>query len=31
MRKFAELARKFELDIDLDSVPGLCARFGVRL
>ena len=30
MDKFAELACKFELDIDPESVPGLCARFGVR-
>lgn len=28
--KFKELTERYELDIDMDSVPGLCARFGVR-
>jgi mannose-6-phosphate isomerase-like protein (cupin superfamily) len=27
--KSAELLRKYELDMDFDSVPGLCARFGL--
>jgi len=29
MRKSAELLRKYELDMDPDSVPALCARFGL--
>jgi mannose-6-phosphate isomerase-like protein (cupin superfamily) len=28
--KFAELARKYELDVDPGSIPGLCERFGLR-
>jgi mannose-6-phosphate isomerase-like protein (cupin superfamily) len=31
LEKFAEIARKFELDVDRDSVPLLCNRFGVTL
>lgn len=27
--KSSELLRKYELDMDFDSVPGLCARFGL--
>jgi mannose-6-phosphate isomerase-like protein (cupin superfamily) len=27
--KSTELLRKYELDMDFDSVPGLCARFGL--
>jgi mannose-6-phosphate isomerase-like protein (cupin superfamily) len=27
--KSGELLRKYELDMDFDSVPGLCARFGL--
>jgi mannose-6-phosphate isomerase-like protein (cupin superfamily) len=29
--KFAEIARKHELEVDLTSIPTLCARFGLRL
>jgi mannose-6-phosphate isomerase-like protein (cupin superfamily) len=29
--KFAEIAQKFELDIDVGSIPGLCARFGLKM
>jgi hypothetical protein len=28
--KSAELLRKYELDMDLDSIPALCARFGLK-
>jgi hypothetical protein len=27
--KSGELLRKYELDMDFESVPGLCARFGL--
>jgi mannose-6-phosphate isomerase-like protein (cupin superfamily) len=27
--RFAEICRKYSLDMDLDSVPGLCERFGL--
>jgi Cupin domain len=27
--KSVELLRKYELDMDFDSVPGLCTRFGL--
>lgn len=30
MEKFKVLLERYELDMDMDSVPGLCARFGVR-
>lgn len=29
MARFAEITRKYSLDMDLDSVPGLCERFGL--
>ncbi len=29
LAKFAEINRKYELDMDFDSVPGLCQRFGL--
>jgi len=29
LNRFAELNRKYELEMDFDSVPGLCARFGL--
>jgi hypothetical protein len=29
--KFGELLRKYELDLHIDSIPGLCARFGLTL
>jgi mannose-6-phosphate isomerase-like protein (cupin superfamily) len=28
--KSADLLRKYELDMDLDSIPALCARFGLK-
>jgi mannose-6-phosphate isomerase-like protein (cupin superfamily) len=31
IEKFAAIAQQFQLDVDVGSVPGLCARFGVRL
>jgi mannose-6-phosphate isomerase-like protein (cupin superfamily) len=31
MEKFAAIAERFELEVDRGSVPGLCARFGVKL
>jgi hypothetical protein len=27
--RFAELNRQYELDMDFESVPGLCQRFGL--
>jgi mannose-6-phosphate isomerase-like protein (cupin superfamily) len=30
MEKFRELTERYELDIDMNSVPGLCERFGVH-
>jgi len=30
LAKFAEINRKYELDMDFESVPGLCERFGLR-
>jgi mannose-6-phosphate isomerase-like protein (cupin superfamily) len=30
MEKFKELTERYELEIDVSSVPGLCERFGVR-
>jgi mannose-6-phosphate isomerase-like protein (cupin superfamily) len=27
--KFAEINRKYSLDMDFDSIPGLCERFGL--
>ena len=29
LEKFAEINRKYSLDMDFDSVPGLCERFGL--
>ncbi|GAB3195274.1 mannose-6-phosphate isomerase-like protein (cupin superfamily) [Pontibacter aydingkolensis] len=29
MGKFAEINKKYALDMDFDSVPGLCKRFGL--
>jgi mannose-6-phosphate isomerase-like protein (cupin superfamily) len=29
LAKFAEINRKYSLDMDFDSVPGLCERFGL--
>ncbi|MFD2512562.1 cupin domain-containing protein [Pontibacter locisalis] len=29
MSKFAEINKKYSLDMDFDSVPGLCERFGL--
>jgi mannose-6-phosphate isomerase-like protein (cupin superfamily) len=29
VERFAEINRKYELDMDFDSVPGLCERFGL--
>jgi len=29
VRKFAEINAKYHLDMDFDSVPGLCERFGL--
>lgn len=29
LEKFAALCREYELDMDFDSVPGLCSRFGL--
>jgi hypothetical protein len=29
-QKLQELAARYELEIDMSSVPGLCERFGVR-
>jgi mannose-6-phosphate isomerase-like protein (cupin superfamily) len=29
LEKFAEINRKYELDMDFESVPGLCERFGL--
>ncbi|MEO6567268.1 MAG: cupin domain-containing protein [Opitutaceae bacterium] len=31
LEKFSEIARRYELDVDVASVPTLCARFGVTL
>lgn len=29
LEKFAEINRKYDLDMDFESVPGLCERFGL--
>lgn len=29
LEAFAEISRKYELDMDFDSVPVLCERFGL--
>jgi mannose-6-phosphate isomerase-like protein (cupin superfamily) len=29
LARFAEINRKYSLDMDFDSVPGLCSRFGL--
>ena len=29
MKRFAELNRKYDLEMDFGSVPGLCERFGL--